>query len=205
MKFRKSTPALASSTNGNVPAGGTMAVDADAAERQQMGRRALIAAAGLGVVGVVVAEKDNILKGVGNLTQQEIQNAINAGRQALANELTTLEVDGELIAVGAASAMADVTHNAVNFFVVPIANLLSGLTQITLDVAIGAVEKAQGFTQLLHIDVQALGTLDTIMQQWRTNVAAFPAVLQSLSNVDTASAHKYLSALQVKLEREVKH
>lgn len=192
MKFRKTTPALAG------PTGGTMSVDAEAEDRQQMGRRALIAAAGLGVVGVVVAEKDNILNGVGNLTQQEIQNAVNAGRRALASELANLEGVG----LDVASEVADVTHNAVNFFVVPIANLLSGLTQITLDVAIGAVEKAQGFTQLVHIDVQALGTLDTIMKQWRANVAAFPAVVQSLNNVDTSSAKTYLAALKTKIERE---
>jgi hypothetical protein len=181
------------------PAGGTLGHSAaDAEERKKMGRRALIAAAGLGVVGIAVAEKDQILNGVGNLTQQEIQNAINAGRRELAKELANVEGIG----IDVAENVADITHNAVNLFVLPIASLLAGLTEITLDVASGAVEKAQQFTQLLHIDVQALQTLDGILKQWKANVAVFPIAVKSLNDTDTTSAKTYLNALKAKLERE---
>lgn len=191
MKSKKLVPAT-------YPATGAVAGATDAEEQKQMGRRALIAAAGLGVVGVVVAEKDNILGGVGHLTQQEIQNAINAGRRALATELANVEGVGLDVAV----EVADVTHNAVNFFVVPIAGLLAAFTGVTLDAASFAVEKAQGFTQLLHIDIQALGTLDSILKAWKSSVLAFPAVVQSLNNVDTTAATSYLTNLKAKLERE---
>lgn len=193
MKSKKFVPAT-------YPATGAISGEADAEERKQMGRRALIAAAGLGVVGVVIAEKDNILGGVGHLTEQEIQNAINAGRRALASELANVEGVGIDVAID----VADITHNAVSFFVVPIAGLLSAFTGVTLDAASFAVEKAQGFTQLLHIDIQALGTLDGILKAWKNNVLAFPVVVQSLNNVDTTAAKSYLANLKVTLEREAK-
>jgi hypothetical protein len=176
----------------------SVALNPEGEERRKMGRRALIAAAGLGVVGAVVAEKDNILSGVGNLTQQEIQNAVTAGRRALAEELANLEG----VAITGAVDVAQITHNAVNLFVLPIVNVLAGLTEITLDVAAGAVEKAQSFTQLLHIDIQALQTLDTIFKQWEANVAVFPIAVKSLNDVETGNAEKYLTALKAKLERE---
>ncbi len=171
---------------------------AEAEERKKMGRRALIAAAGLGVVGIAVAEKDQILKGAGNLAEQEIQNAINAGRRELAKELVNLEGIG----IDVAENVADITHNAVQLFVLPIANLLAGLTEITLDVASAAVEKAQGFSQLVGLDIQALKTLDGILKTWKANVAVFPIAVASLNNQDTKAAKDYLTNLKAKLERE---
>jgi hypothetical protein len=193
MNQREPLPATYGAGGGTISPGA-----ATAEERRKMGRRALIAAAGLGVVGVAAAEKDRILGGIGDLTQQEINNAVQAGRRALATELANLEGVG----IDAAEGVADVTHNAVNLFVVPIASLLAGLTEITLDVCVGAVEKAQGFTQLFNIQIQALQTLDRILKTWRKNVAAFPVVVQSLNNTDTAAAKTYLTALKAKLERE---
>jgi hypothetical protein len=169
-----------------------------AEERKQMGRRALIAAAGLGIVGVAAAEAPNILGAAGHLTQQEIDNAIAAGRKALAQELTNLEDVGIDVAVD----VANVTHFAVSLFVLPIVDVLAGIGVITLDVASVAVEKAQGFTQLLGIDIQALKTLDGILKGWKTNVAAFPVAVKSLNDVDTAAADKYLTALKAKLNAE---
>jgi hypothetical protein len=192
MKPDQPTPAM-------YPSSAAAAVNPDAEERKQMGRRALIAAAGLGVVGVVVAEKDQILKGAGNLAEAEIQNAINAGRRALASELASLEGIG----IDAAEGVADITHNAVNLFVIPIADLLAGLTEITLTVAIGAVSFAQTVANTFTgQQIKAFSSLQTIFNQWKTNVAAFPTVVQSLNNVDTTQAKAYLTALKAKLEQE---
>lgn len=173
-------------------------MESDSLERKKMGRRALIAAVGLGIVGVGVAEAPKILDGVGNLTKQELQQAINYGRQQLARELLTVEEIG----VDTAVTVSDILHNAVNMFVLPIANLLAGLTEITLGVASAAVEKAQGFTQLIGTDIQALQSLDNILKQWKVNVSAFPYAITSINNIDTKAAHTYLSALKIKLERE---
>jgi hypothetical protein len=183
------------------PNAGTKAITPGAAtadERRKMGRRALIAAAGLGVVGIAVAEKDNILNGVGNLASTEIQNAINAGRKALAQELVNLEG----VAVTGAEDAANITYNAVNAFVLPIADLLAGIGEVTLSVASFAVEKAQQFTQLLHIDITALQTLDGILKGWQQNVAAFPTVVASLNNSEHTAAVTYLTKLKATLERE---
>lgn len=178
------------------------AVDTFADDRKKMGRRALIAAAGLGVVGVAAAEAPAILNGVGKLTEQQIQNAINLGRQQLAKELIILKDDTGEIAVNVAEEVSTLTHNAVTFFVEPIAKLLAGLTEITLDIAVGAVEKAQGFSKLLNIDIQALTSLDGILKQWKVNVAFFPSALDTLNRVSEQSDKRYLTTLRKKLEQE---
>jgi hypothetical protein len=186
------------STRINAEASDTAVPMTEAEERKTMGRRALIAAAGLGVVGAGLYEAPKVLEGAGKLTEQQIQNAINYGRQQLANELINLEEVGVEVAVDVAS----ITHDAVNLFVVPIANLLSGLTEITLDIADGAVIKAKDFTQLLNIQIDALSFLHTLFGQWKQGVAQFPRAVQTLNNTDTQAAKKYLSALQQKLEHE---
>ncbi|MBA3825248.1 MAG: hypothetical protein H0X24_15285 [Ktedonobacterales bacterium] len=193
MKQRDPIPATYPATNG-----GYTSTSTDAEERKKMGRRALIAAAGLGVVGVAVAEKDRLLQGAGDLAQQEIQNAFNAGRRALAEELASLEGVGIDLAVD----VADITHNAVSFFVIPIVKLLTGVTEFTLDIADQALIKAQQFSQLLHVQIQALDFLHGVVETWKSNVAAFPVVAESLNNVDTQNAKTYLAALKTKLQRE---
>ncbi len=170
----------------------------DGGEGRQIARRALIAAAGMGVVGVIAAESPAILNEARKLTEQEIQNAINLGRQQLAQELANLEGIG----IDTAIEAANITHGAVQLFVVPIANLLAGLTEITLGVAITAVEKAQQFTSLLHIDIQALQNLDGILHQWQANVASFPAVVSAINNTDTQTAENYLRTLKAKLQQD---
>lgn len=178
------------------------AVDTFADDRKKMGRRALIAAAGLGVVGVAAAEAPAILNGVGKLTEQQIQNAINQGRQQLAKELIILKDDTGEIAVNVAEEVSTLTHGAVTLFVIPIAKLLAGLTEVTLDIAIGAVEKAQGFSKLVHLDIEALTSLDGILHQWKANVAFFPSALDSLNKVGEQSDTRYLTTLRKKLEQE---
>lgn len=173
------------------------AIDAQDGEGKQIARRALIAAAGLGVVGVVAAETPLILDGVKKLAEQQIADAFNLGRQALAKELASIEG----VTVDVAIDAANVAHGAVQNFVVPIASLLSGVTAVTLDIASGAVEKAQQFTNLLNIDIQALSLLDGILKQWKANVTAFPAIVQAVNTTDTANAQKYLTTLKSKLKQ----
>ncbi len=170
----------------------------DGEEGKRLRRRALIAAAGLGIVGVAAAEAPAILDGAKKLTQQEISDAINLGRQQLAEELANLEGVGIDVAIDA----ANITHGAVQIFVLPIANLVAGLTEVTLSAAKFAVEKAQGFTQLLNIDIQSLQTLDNIFTQWQTNVASFPTIIQAINNTDTTSATTYLTSLKTKLKQD---
>ena len=172
--------------------------DPEANEGRQIGRRALIAAAGLGAVGVVVAETPNILDGARKLTEAEITNAINLGRQQLAEELANLEG----IVIDDAIDAAQVAHGAVQNFVLPIVSLLAALTGVTLDAASAAVEKAQQFTQLLNIDLQSLATLDGIIKAWRGNVATFPTLVASVNNTDTQSAELYLTKLKEKLKQD---
>lgn len=166
--------------------------------RKKMGRRALIAAGGLAVVGVGAAEAPKILDGVGQLTGQELTNAINFGRQQLAKELQDLEGVG----VGVAAEVADITGGAVDVFVIPVLDILAGIGDVTLEVAKKAVELGQGAAGLLNIHVEALKQLDTIFTSWQTSVAKFPQLVKSVSDTDTKKAHTYLLALQQKLEHE---
>jgi hypothetical protein len=185
----------------STPNAGTKSIAPGAAtadERRKMGRRALIAAAGLGVVGIAVAEKDNILNGVGNLASEEIQNAINAGRKALAQELVNLEG----VAITGAEDAANVTYNLVNTFLVPVAGFLSSIGEVTLETTGFAIEKVQQFASVLHIDAGFLTNLDNMLKGWQANVAAFPTVVASLNNTEHSSAVTYLTNLKAKLEQE---
>ncbi len=194
MKQRDPIPATYPATNGGL----TAASAADPEERRKMGRRALIAAAGLGVVGVAVAEKDRLLQGAGDLAQQEIQNAFNAGRRALAEEIASLEGVGIDLAVD----VADITHNAVNFFVIPIVKLLTGVTDFSLDVAYNALDVIKGAGKLVGLEPSAITFLQQTVKTWKANADTFPIVAQSLNNVDTQNAKTYLTALKTKLQRE---
>ena len=167
-------------------------------ERKRMGRRALIAAAGLGVVGIGAAEAPKILDGVGQLTNQEIQNAINFGRQQLAKELVVIED----IAINTAIEVADVTRGAVDNFVVPIVSILTSVTEVTLNVARGTVEKVQGAAGLINLDIAALTQLDGILKAWQDGVAKVPQTVKAIGDTDTTHAHTYLAALKLKLDRE---
>ncbi len=177
-----------SSTNPQAPA--------DVNEQKQIGRRALIAAAGLGLVGIGAAEAPNILNGVGALTQQEIQQAINFGRQQLARELLTVED----VSIDTAITVTNLLHSAVNTFVVPIANVLATVTEDILGGLSAAIEQAETWPGLNNIS--ALKQVDTILKQWKANVALFPNIINALNNVDTTAADTYLSKLKTKLQSE---
>ncbi len=177
-----------SSTNPQAPA--------DINEQKQIGRRALIAAAGLGLVGIGAAEAPNILNGVGALTQQEIQQAINFGRQQLARELLTVED----VSIDTAITVTNLLHSAVNTFVVPIANVLATVTEDILGGLSAAIEQAETWPGLNNIS--ALKQVDTILKQWKANVALFPNIINALNNVDTTAADTYLSKLKTKLQSE---
>jgi hypothetical protein len=180
------------STNTNTPP--TSAAE----ERKQMGRRALIAAAGLGVVGIGVAEAPKILDGVGHLTEQELQNAINFGRQQLAKELASIEGVGIEVAVD----VAGVTRFAIDYVATPILTVLADVTDGLLGGIRGAVQLAQQFTKLVHAQVTFLQQLDQILAAWQTNVSKFPLMAKAIGDSDTGAAQKYLTALKAKLEQE---
>ncbi len=169
---------------------------ADVNEQKQIGRRALIAAAGLGIVGIGAAEAPNILNGVGALTQQEIQQAIDFGRQQLARELLTVEDVG----IDTAITVTNLLHSAVNTFVVPIANVLAVVTEDILGGLSAAIEQAETWPGLSNIS--ALKQVDTILKQWKSNVAIFPNIINALNNVDTTAADTYLANLKTKLQSE---
>ena len=169
-----------------------------AEERKQMGRRALIAAAGLGVVGIGVAEAPKILDGVGHLTEQELQNAINYGRQQLANELTKLEE----IPVGVAAEVAAITKGALDNFVVPILNVLTTVTADVVGVVKGAAQFAGGLPGLNSGQRGFIQQVVQILGLWQSNLTKVPLLVKSIGDQDTEAAHKYLTALQAKLEQE---
>ncbi len=169
-----------------------------AEERKQMGRRALIAAAGLGIVGIGVAEAPKILDGVGHLTEQELQNAINFGRQQLAKELTKLEE----IPIEVAADVAGITKGALDNFVVPILNVLTTVTADVVGVVKGAVQFAEGFPALNSSQKGFMQQVVQILGLWQSNLTKVPLLVKTIGDHDTSSAQKYLTALQAKLEQE---
>jgi|GEM_PF-6505697 len=159
----------------------TPATDTQVELRKKLGRRALLTAGGTVVAaGIIVAEAPL---------------AAHYGRRLLAEEIANLEG----IALDDASKAADITAQAVEVIVMPIASALSGLSIDSLNAiaaGIDAVEKIPG------IDPTALNALKGILAGWKQNVALFPATIKTLNETNRDAGKKYLASLKAKQQHD---
>lgn len=150
----------------------------------RLGRRALLATAGLGAcavgAGVIVT------KG-GDVVQTEVG-------QALRNEVGTLEGVGLDEAIRA----AQLTRQAVQVIVLPVARLVSTLGAGGLQVLIDAVARAQQVLAVFGITISALASLQQVLQSWQADYTAMPIALSAYTTADITSAETYLKALKAK-------
>ena len=151
-----------------------------------VGRRALIATGGLTAAGVVIAGTPLALK---------------FGRRQLAIELANLEG----IALDAATQAADVTYQAVNLIVMPIADALTGISAESLDNLSIAVEKLRDLAGTFGVDKTALTNLDEMLKAWKQNVVLFPATVEALNRSERDAGKKYLQSLKAKQKREAEN
>ena len=164
--------------------------------RGRLGRRALFATAGLGVCAAGVAATPWAVGQVEHATKQDVQDAfnagINAGRQALLDELAQLEG----ITIEGAIGVAEITRLGIRYLVLPLAQLTATLGGFALQALTDGILSAQSNLSTIHVSIAALDQLAVLLGRWRTNVASLPITIDAYSTADIDSAEKYLKALQ---------
>ena len=157
----------------------------NAPKSSAVGRRALLAVAATGVVGVTALA----IPQVRNSLEQE---ATALGRQALAHELASLEG----ITLDEAIKAAEITQAAVRFLVLPLAQLVATIGGDGLMVLLSALTTATHVLSSVDITVAGLSGLRDTVASWHEHIASLPIALTSYATADIASAEAYLTTLK---------
>jgi hypothetical protein len=163
----------------------------NAPKSSAVGRRALLAVAATGVVGVTALA----IPQVRNSLEQD---AATLGRQALAHELASLEG----ITLDEAIKAAEITQVAVRLVVLPLAQLVVTIGGDGLEVLLSALTTATQVLSSAHITVAGLSGLRDTIASWHEHISSLPIALTSYSVADIASAEAYLKALKKQTQQE---
>ena len=177
-------PAM-NSTAPTVPTASTPPNPRNAPRSPAVGRRALLAVAATGVVGVTALA----IPQVRNSLEQE---ATALGRQALAHELSSLEG----ITLDEAIKAAELTQAAVRLLVLPLAQLVATIGGDGLAVLLAALTTATNTLGSIHITVAGLSGLRDTVASWHEHIASLPIALTNYATADIASAEAYLKMLK---------
>jgi hypothetical protein len=168
--------------------------------RARVGRRAALTAAGLTLCcGGAALVPFGIKKAV-DTTSEDLQNAFDAGRQAVLNELQSLEVEGETIGLDAALQAAEVTRMGVKIILLPVAHVQSFVTGHALDGVIAAISSARGLLEHFGQDLGWLDSCHDVLVSWREGIDQLPVTLDKYSSTDINGAERYLKALKAQVE-----
>jgi hypothetical protein len=148
-------------------------------------RRALLAVAATGVVGVTALAIPQIR------TTLE-QDAAALGRKALAHELASLEG----IALDDAIQAAEITNAAVRLVVLPLAQLVATIGGDGLAVLLSGLTTATDALGSVHISVAGLRGLRDTVASWHEHIALLPIALTSYSTANITNAEAYLKVLK---------
>jgi hypothetical protein len=148
-------------------------------------RRALLAVAATGVVGVTALAIPQIR------TTLE-QDAAALGRKALSHELASLEG----IALDDAIKAAEITSAAVRLVVLPLAQLVATIGGDGLAVLLSALTTATNVLSSVHITVAGLSGLRDTVASWHDHIASLPIALTSYSTANITNAEAYLKTLK---------
>jgi hypothetical protein len=150
-----------------------------------VGRRALLAVAATGVVGVTALA----IPQVRNSLEQE---ATALGRQALAHELSSLEG----ITLDEAIKVAELTNTAVRLVVLPLAQLVATIGEDGLAVLLSALTTATNALGSVHLTVAGLSGLRDMVASWHEHISSLPIALTSYTTANITNAETYLKALK---------
>ncbi len=171
-------------------------------KQARWGRRALLAAAGVGVCAAGVELAPIAVKRAGDFTQAQVSNAfqagVNQGRQALLDELAQLEG----ITLDGAVNVAELTRLAVKVFVIPLAQLNATITGDLLGVLDGALTSARDNLNRINVHIEPLNNLQQVVETWQANVTQLPMRLDAYVTADINGAETYLKALKQKIANE---
>ncbi|WP_069805964.1 hypothetical protein [Thermogemmatispora onikobensis] len=175
-------------------------------------RRVLV---GLGVAatgGAVVAASQlapKIPETIGNTAsniERQVADAFNRGFQAGADsvrkELISSLENIEGVSLDAAIAAARLLRTAYNVFVSPLLTLAANVTGDFLNVTLRAFKQARQWLANIGQDNQVLAALQTVLENWSTQVKQMPKQLQAITDADLDGAQAYLRGVQRKIAEE---
>jgi hypothetical protein len=157
----------------------------NAPKSSPVGRRALLAVAATGVVGVTALA----IPQVRNSLEQD---ATALGRQALAHELASLEG----ITLDEAIKAAEITNAAVRLLVLPLAQLVATIGGDGLAVLLAALTTATHVLSSVHITVAGLRGLRDTVASWHEHISSLPIALTSYATANITNAETYLKTLK---------
>lgn len=169
----------------------------------KLGRRALLAAGGLGLAaaGAAVAVPVAVQK-TENAAKQQAEQAAAQAKQDLIAELQHLETEAGIIGLDAAIDAAGATLWATQHIFVPLSSLIATIGGDALGTLISLIGQASGFLGFLRVDTTPLQDLSATLQTWRTNLQQLPASLKQGATANVSGAELYLAALKQKLASE---
>jgi hypothetical protein len=168
----------------------------------KLARRALLAAAGVGVCAAGVELAPIAVKRAGDFTQAQVSDAfqagVNQGRQALLDELAQLEG----VTLDGAISIAELTRLAVKVIVLPLSQLNATITGDMLGILDAALSSARENLARINVHIGPLNNLQQLVETWRANVTQLPMRLDAYVTADINGAESYLKALKQKIADE---
>ncbi|MBX5449063.1 MAG: hypothetical protein IRZ24_03280 [Thermogemmatispora sp.] len=175
-------------------------------------RRMLV---GLGVAatgGAVVAASQlapkvpQALSNTASNIEHQVADAFNRGFQAGADSvrkeiIASLE-NMEGVSLDAAIAAARLLRTAYNVFVNPLLTLAANVTGDFLNVTLRAFKQARQWLANIGQDNQVLAALQTVLENWSTQVKQMPKQIQAITDADLDGAQAYLRGVQRKIAEE---
>ena len=147
-----------------------------------VGRRALLALAATGAVGVgAVVAAPYAEREMSDLERQAILRAIG-------------ELEG--VPLDAAIAAAELTRAAVQTIVLPVARLVAAIGGGALDALIHSLDTMLTVANALHLTILWLQEMREMFVEWRDGVTTLPIALSAFTSADINSAEAYLRALK---------
>lgn len=130
--------------------------------------------------------------------QKAFQAGLNAGKQAVLNDLAQLEG----ITIDGAIGVAEVTRLGVKYIVLPVARVVSFLGSNGLaGIAIGLTNAQENLARF-NLSIGVLNSLQSIVSAWQQNLSQLPITLDAYAHTDIDGAETYLRALKKRIEAE---
>ena len=170
--------------------------------RKRMGRRVVLGVAGLALCAGAVELAPLAANKAGDLAGTAAKDAYNAGieagRQAILNEIAQLEN----VTLDGAIGVAQLTKLGVKYILIPLSKLTVKIEGDALQVLIGALSSARSTLARFNITVQWMDEMQTLLTTWHDNISLLPNSLNAYATADIDGALTYLTALKALLNAE---
>jgi hypothetical protein len=180
-------------------------------KKKGMSRRKMLliaaAAGGTAIAGYELLPKvPHALEQAGTNIEHQLQEAFNngvaAGEEAVRKEFINAMDTMEGVSLDAAIGAARLTRVAYDVFVSPLVTLAATVADDFLAITLAALTKARSWLQQINADNATLAALQSVLQNWVSQVHTMPKKLQTITETDLDGAQAYLAALKRKIQEE---